>query len=197
MGSFSQTLTNNADDLFVGSDGSFNTSINNYAGTNFANNYAVQLWTGVSIPQNATITAASISWNNAQVSGTPLIAWQAIKAVNPSQIASYADFSGRTKTTATATESGGGSTGDKTSSSLVSIIQELANQTGGTGANVITYLGPTGGGFSEFCRVRDVNLGTGPSISITWTDPVTAGGPILQGRVLSPGRIFGGSALIC
>jgi len=93
-----------------------------------SNGYSYGLWllfTGVTIPAGATITASYITFNHNSIAGSPAGKLYFEKAANPSIPSSYADFGAKPRTTNYINVTSG--TGEWNTDSINAILQELVD----------------------------------------------------------------------
>lgn len=117
-----------------------------------------QRHTPMPIPNSAVIKAANvIIFNQAAKTGTPTLNIKGIKEVNTATFSTYADWNGRTRTTAVVTFNAmtGAITTDEISPDIASIIQEIVNQGSFASGNAIGInIEDNGSGASNFATIR-------------------------------------------
>lgn len=139
------------------------------------------LFPSTGIPEGATITAATITaTRGATAAGQADLIFYGNKVTAPAYPTSDSDYNAKAVTTASVTHNNQtGTSGTYTSPSLVSIIQEIVNQSGFNGTIQILIKdnnsNSTHGGFENriMFKAYDGGSGTYTTLNVTYTPPPT------------------------
>lgn len=178
MPTINQAISANGDDGQAGSGAGFFDSggvitLGRYFGT--ANGWFRFPSTG--IPEGATITAATFTaTRHAESTGLADLIFYGNKATSPTNPTSDSDYNAKAVTTASVThDDQSGTSGTYTSPSLVSIIQELVDQSGFSGT-IMLLIKDNGSGGSEnrlSINARDGGSGNYATLNVTYEEPAS------------------------
>ena len=147
-----------------------NTVTNSYLWAyNQGNLYTGARFTGVNIPQGATITSAKLDFYNSFYTGNyATLAGEAVDDSSAFVAGSAPDLSTRPLTSATLTWNFAGTTPEE--KDVTSIIQEIVNRTGWSSGNSLSLLEYNGSGLRRF-ESYDTNASKAPKITVDYNVP--------------------------